>query len=126
MLIVVIGILLCIVIGGGVAFFVMRATGESTSSSPASPEPGESASSSPAAPEPGDPTAVGDSPQHAEGDADRSGGSGEPISGPKSGGRGPSLEPDEPARGRYKRDSVGGEGEGESTIDAGEAPKPQS
>jgi len=113
MLIVVIGILLCIVIGGGVAFFVMRATGESTSSSPAAPEPG-------------DPTAVGDSPQHAEGDADRSGGSGEPISGPKSGGRGPSLEPDEPARGRYKRDSVGGEGEGESTIDAGEAPKPQS
>lgn len=109
MLYVVIGILAMIAVGGGVAFFVMRAAG----------------TSSPASPEAGDPTPAGDTPQHAEGDADSSGGSGEPISGPEPGGRGQAQEPDDPAGGRYKRDPVGGEGEGETAIDVGEAPHPR-
>lgn len=81
--------------------------------------------SSPASPEPDDPTPAGDTPQHAEGDADRAGGSAEPISGPKPGGGAPAQEPDDPAGGRYKRDPIGGEAEAEPTIDVGEAPRPQ-
>ena len=104
---VVAGIIFMLVVGGGVTFLVMRATAGST----------------PATPEDGDSTPTGDTPQHADGDAER-GGTGDPVAGPNAGGRGPSREPDEPSGGRYKRDPVGGEAEAEPTIDVGEAPKP--
>ncbi|MGI8623903.1 MAG: hypothetical protein ACR2NB_10580, partial [Solirubrobacteraceae bacterium] len=109
---VIVAIIVLLVVAGGVTFLVMRATSSGSSGS------------TPASPEPGDPTAAGDTQQLADEDASGRGGAGGPISGPHPGGREPAQDPDEPAGARYKRDSIGGEGEGESTIDAGEAPQP--
>lgn len=69
----------------------------------------------PADPDPDDPTPVGDSPEHADDDAER-GGTGAPTQDLRQ----PSRDPDSPPEGRFKRDQIGGEGEGTTTIDVGE------
>ena len=103
-----IGILAVLVIGGGFTALTLRATRGST----------------PASPESGDPTPVGDTPQHSEADADSRGGTGGPTSGQGNvASRAPSQEPDEPEGNRFKRDPIGGEGEAEPTIDAGDTPR---
>ena len=103
-----IGILALLVIGGGLSVLVMRATRGST----------------PASPESGDGTALGDTPQHSEADADGRGGTGGPTSGQgNTVGRAPAQQPDEPEGGRFKRDPIGGEAESEPTIDTGDPPR---
>ncbi len=65
---------------------------------------------SPATPEPGDPTPAGDSPQHSDEASDQGGA-------PRA--------PDGPSSPRFKRDTIGGEAEGETTLDVGDAPTPE-
>jgi hypothetical protein len=127
-----IGILFLLVLGAGITFFVMAQTKES------SPSAGEDDSADKmAAPFSGpDQTPVGDTAQHAgqqddqgqtvtPNDAEQHGGTGDQTSGPHSAGHAPAQEPEEPEGGRFKRDPIGGEGEGEPTLDVGEVPHPR-
>lgn len=103
-----IGILALLVIVGGLSMLVLRATHGST----------------PASPESDDPTPLGDTPQHSDGDAEERGGTGGPISGQGNvAGRAPAQQPDEPEGGRFKRDPIGGEAEAEPTVDTGDPPR---
>src|SRR3954453_3945208 len=113
-----IGILFLLVLGGGITMLVMAQTKEST------PAAGDDDSAQ-AAPFAGpDHTPVGDTAQHAgqqdeqgqtvtPNDATERGGTGAPISGTHAAGRATRGEAEEP-EGRFKRDPIGGEGEGET------------
>jgi hypothetical protein len=121
---VVIAILFLLVVGAGVTIFVMagtrdnaRATAEGDDSAVAAPFAGR------------DHTPAGDTAQHAgeqdaEGrtvtpnDAEDRGGTGEPIS------RQPSRSTEDGVGGRFKRDPIGGEAEGEPAAPVGEPPRP--
>ncbi len=70
----------------------------------------QTGAASPATPERGDPTPAGDSPQHSAEDSDQGGGP---------------QDPDTPRGTRFKRDTIGGEAEAETTIDVGEASAPE-
>jgi hypothetical protein len=80
-----------------------------------------------------DHTPAGDTAQHAgqqdgqgrtvtPNDAAEHGGTGGPTSGPHPAGHTPSQDTDEPPGGRFKRDPVGGEAEGEPAIRTGRPP----
>ena len=124
-----IGILFLLVLGGGITMLVMAQTKESA------PAAGDDEDAQ-AAPFSGpDHTPVGDTAQHAgqqddEGqtvtanDATERGGTGQQTSGPRSGGHASQGANEEPEGGRFKRDPVGGEGEGEPTAPLGEVPHP--
>ena len=126
-----IGILFLLVLGGGITMLVMAQTKASA------PETGEDDETSGAAPFSGsDQTPVGDTAQHAgqqddqgqtvtANDASQSGGTGGQTSGPRSGGRASQLPNEDPEGGRFKRDPVGGEGEGEPTAPLGDVPHPK-
>src|SRR4051794_27325381 len=126
-----IGILFLLVLGGGITFLVMAQTKES------SPAAAEDSGDTQAAPFSGpDQTPVGDTAQHAgqqdehgqtvtQNDAERRGGTGDQTSGPHSAGHAPSRVAEEPEGGRFKRDPIGGEAEGEPTLDVGEVPHPR-
>jgi hypothetical protein len=126
---VVIGILFVLVVGGAVTAFVMMGT---RNSSPATAEDQDAAAAPFSGP---DHTPAGDTAQHAgqqdgqgrtvtPNDASDRGGTGAPTSGPHAAGHKPSQDSDEPPGGRYKRDPVGGEGEGEPAIGTGQPPHP--
>ncbi len=122
-----IGILFLLVLGAGITFLVMAQTKES------SPAAAEDGADTQAAPFSGpDQTPVGDTAQHAgelsgagetvtENDASDRGGSGDQTSGPHSAGHAPSQVAEEPSGGRFKRDPIGGEGEGTTAIEAPDA-----
>jgi hypothetical protein len=128
---VVIGILFLLVLGGGITMLVMAQTKESSSTA------GEDDGTSGATPFTGsDQTPLGDTAQHAgqqdeegqtvtQSDAAERGGTGQQTSGPRSGGRASQGANEEPEGGRYKRDPVGGEAEGEPTAPVGEVPHPK-
>jgi hypothetical protein len=127
---VVIGILFVLVVGAGVMAFVMLGT---RNSAPATAED-ENATSAPFSGP--DHTPAGDTAQHAgeqdaqgrtvtPNDAEGRGGTGAPTSGPHPAGHTPSQATQEPPGGRFKRDPVGGEAEGEPAIRTGEPPRPQ-
>src|SRR3954452_3178480 len=127
---VVIGILFLLVLGAGITILVMANTKE-----PA-PATGDDKNAN-ATPFSGpDHTPVGDTAQHAgqqneEGetvtpsDASERGGTGAPTSGPHAAGHSTRGDADEPEGGRFKRDPIGGEGEGETAADVGEVPHPR-
>jgi hypothetical protein len=110
-----VGILVLLLIGGFITFLVMRATRRS------SPATAGDAGSGPGIGQ--DQTPFGDTSQHAgdqdEGgrtvtsnDADRSGGTGAPTTDlPQR------TQDEDPPDGRFKRDPVGGEGEGTPAIE---------
>jgi hypothetical protein len=126
-----IGILFLIVLGIGITFLVMATTKNS------SPAVAEDDRRSDAAPFSGpDHTPLGDTAQHAgqqdeqgrtytENDASERGGTGQQTSGPHSAGHAPAQVTEEPEAGRFKREIIGGEGEGESAIEVGEPPHPE-
>ena len=126
-----IGILFLLVLGGGITMLVMAQTKESA------PAAGADDETSGGAPFSGpDHTPVGDTGQHAgqqddqgrtvtQNDAAERGGTGRQTSGPRSGGHGSQWSNEEPEGGRYKRDPVGGEAEGEPTAPVGEVPHPK-
>ena len=126
-----IGIVFLLVLGAGITLFVMAQTKES---SPATAQ--DASGDRQAAPFSGpDHTPVGDTAQHAgeqseagetvtSNDASAYGGSGGQTSGPRSAGHAPARPAEEPEGGRFKRDPIGGEAEGEPTVDAGEVPHP--
>ena len=126
-----IGILFLLVLGGGITMLVMAQTKQSA------PATGEDDETSGGAPFSGpDHTPVGDTAQHAgqqdeegqtvtQNDAAERGGTGQQTSGPRSGGHASQGANEEPAGGRFKRDPVGGEGEGEPTAPVGEVPHPR-
>ena len=128
---VVIGILFLLVLGGGITMLVMAQTKASAS------EAGADDETSGAAPFSGsDQTPVGDTAQHAgqqdeqgqtvtPNDASERGGTGRQTSGPRSGGRGSQGANEEPEGGRFKRDPIGGEAEGEPAAPIGEVPHPK-
>lgn len=104
-----IGILALLVVGGGIGLLMMRATAGST----------------PASPESGDPTPLGSTSQLSGGDAEGSGGAGGPTSGQgATSGRTPARDPEEHEGNRFKSDPIGGEAEGEPSVDAGDTPRP--
>jgi hypothetical protein len=127
---VVIGILFLLVLGAGVTILVMANTKESA---PATGDD-ETADATPFSGP--DHTPVGDTAQHAgqqdeqgqtvtPNDADRRGGTGAPTSGPHAQGRATRGEAEEPTDlGRFKRDPIGGEGEGETAADVPNVPHP--
>jgi hypothetical protein len=110
-----VGILVLLLVGGFVTFLVMRATSRS---SPATERTGGGG--------PGigtDPTPFGDTGEHA-GEQDRGGATVTGTDAGRSGGTGapttdlPQRSQDEdPPDGRFKRDPVGGEGEGTPAIE---------
>jgi hypothetical protein len=106
-----VGILVLLLIGGFVTFLVMQATRRS---SPATGDTGDDT--------PGigtDESPLGTTTQHADRDADRSGGTGAPTTDL------PQRSQDEdPPDGRFKRDPIGGEGEGTPAIEDEERPRP--
>jgi len=123
-----IGILFLLVLAAGITVLVMANTKRSA---PATAED-ENAKATPFSGP--DHTPVGDTAQHAgqqdeqgrtvtPNDAAERGGTGGPTSGPRSVGHGPGEE--EPPGGRFKRDPVGGEAEGEPTAPVGEVPHPK-
>src|SRR4051812_5648586 len=125
---VVIGILFLLVLGAGITILVMANTKESA------PTAGDDETAN-ATPFSGpDHTPVGDTAQHAgqqdehgqtvtPTDADERGGTGAPTSGPHAAGRSTRGEAEEP-EGRFKRDPIGGEGEGTTAADVGDVPHP--
>src|SRR3954449_8600852 len=113
---VVIGILFLLVLGAGITVLVMANTKESATTTGDDEDANAAPFSGP------DHTPVGDTAQHAgqqdeEGrtvtpnDAQERGGTGAQTSGPRSAGH--SAARNEPPEGRFKRDPVGGEAEGE-------------
>lgn len=128
----VIALVFLLVLAGGIAFFVMAGTRDSA------PAVAEDNTRRDAAPFTGrDHTPMGDTAEHAgeqretgetvgHPDAEQRGGTGGPTSGPHATGRGPAQADKEPGGGRFKRDPIGGEGEGESVADVGELPHPRS
>lgn len=126
-----IGILVLLVVGGGITMLVLSSTKNSA------PAAAEDDSKSAGAPFEGtDSTPLGDTEQHAgqtdpegvthDNDASEHGGTGAPTSGPHPAGRTAARPAEEPEGGRFKRDPVGGEAEGEPTAPVGEAPHPDS
>jgi hypothetical protein len=122
-----IGILFLLVVAAGVTLFVLANVRKSA---PATAEDENAAATPFSGP---DHTPVGDTAEHAgqqdeEGrttspnDATRAGGTGAPTSGPQAGGHGPAREAEGPPAGRFKRDPVGGEAEGEPTAPVGDVP----
>jgi len=123
-----IGILFLLVLGAGITVLVMANTKASA------PATGDDENAN-AAPFSGpDHTPVGDTAQHAgqqdeqgqtvtPNDASERGGTGGQTSGPRSVGHGAGQE--EPAGGRFKRDPIGGEAEGEPAAPVGEVPHPK-
>src|SRR5687768_11212367 len=117
------GILLMLILAGFVTFLVMRATARSSPATAQDPADGPGIGT--------DDTPLGDTTQHAGqqdadgrtvsgNDADRSGGTGAPTTDL------PQRSQDtDPPDGRFKRDPVGGEGEGAPAID-GDAPRDTS
>ena len=127
---VVIGILFVLVVGAGVMAFVMIGT---KNSSPATAADDEEATAAPFSGP--DRTPAGDTAQHAgaqdehgrtvtPNDAADRGGTGAPTSGPHPAGHTPSQDTDEPPGGRYKRDPIGGEAEGETAVQTGRPAHP--
>src|SRR3954454_7915880 len=127
---VVIGILFLLVLGAGITVLVMANTKESA---PATGDD-ETANATPFSGP--DHTPVGDTAQHAgqqdqqgrtvtPNDAAERGGTGAQTSGPHATGHGTNGDADEPDGGRFKRDPIGGEGEGETAADVGEVPRPR-
>jgi hypothetical protein len=127
---VVIAILFLLVLGAGVTILVMANTKESA---PAAAQDEDATATPFSGP---DHTPLGDTAQHAgsqdeegrtvtQSDASERGGTGAPTSGPHAAGRATRGEAEEPAGGRFKRDPIGGEGEGEQTLDVGEVPHPR-
>jgi hypothetical protein len=121
-----------LVIGAGIAFFVMAGTRDSQ------PSVAEDSDRSDATPfsGSGDHTPMGDTAEHAgdqteagetvgDQDAQEHGGTGGPTSGPHATGRTPGHVDEEPGHGRFKRDPIGGEAEGEPIADVGEVPHPR-
>jgi hypothetical protein len=128
---VVIGIVFLLVLAGGITLFVMAGTRDSH---PAAAEDADRGDLTPFSGP--DHTPAGDTAEHAgdqtaegttvnQADAAERGGTGGPTSGPHSTGHGPSQPAEEPGDGRFKRDPIGGEGEGESFADVGETPHPR-
>src|SRR5690348_13218495 len=124
-----IGILFLLVLGAGITILVMANT---KGSAPATADD-QDALATPFSGQ--DHTPVGDTAEHAgehdetgrtvtASDASERGGTGRPTSGPHAAGHGAHRDPEEPAGGRFKRDPVGGEAEGEPTADVGEVPHP--
>jgi hypothetical protein len=124
-----IGILFLLVLGAGITMLVMANTKESA---PATGDDEDAAATPFSGP---DETPVGDTAQHAgqqneagetytANDAEVQGGTGGQTSGPRSAGHAPARESEQPAGGRFKRDPVGGEAEGEPAAPVGEVPHP--
>src|SRR3954465_8880478 len=127
-----IGIVFLLVLGAGIIFFVMAQTKESSPAA-AADDSGETQAAPFSGP---DHTPVGDTAQHAgqqdeqgqtvtPNDAAERGGTGRQTSGPRSGGPASQGTNEEPPGGRFKRDPVGGEAEGEPTAPLGDVPHPQ-
>ncbi len=125
-----IGILFLLVLGAGITLFVMANTKESAETTGEDRDEAATPFSGP------DQTPVGDTAQHAgqqdeqgqtvtPNDATERGGTGQQTSGPRSGGRASQGPNEEPEGGRFKRDPVGGEAEGEPTAPIGEVPHPK-
>src|SRR5690242_13358731 len=119
---VVIGILFLLVLAAGITVLVMANTKESARTT----GDDETAQATPFSGP--DHTPVGDTAQHAgqqdeagrtvtATDADERGGTGAQTSGPRTSSHGPSRTAETPA-GRFKRDPIGGEAEGEPTTEA--------